>query len=286
MIPGDRPAGVYTTGQLQGLVHLQHRSVGTRAVVVGTELVSWSAVLTLRDAGCATVLMTTQQPRTEAPAGVAMGGRTAFGFPIARRARLARIIGRDRVEAVELEQLDTGARTLVACDAVILTGDWVSDNELCRLRGIELGSGHRGPLVDTALRTSVPGIFAAGNLLHPVDTADVAALDGRHVAEQVRTWLTGDSIDGPAVRLVAEEPFDWVAPGLFRPGDPAPPRRRLLLWGAEHRQVPRVVVTQDGRVLSRRWIPWPLAPGRVFRLPWGLVAGARGDAGDVTIRLG
>ena len=65
MIPGDRPAGVLTTGQLQNLVHVQHRPVGERAVVVGSELVSWSAVLTLREAGCATALMTTEHDRPE-----------------------------------------------------------------------------------------------------------------------------------------------------------------------------------------------------------------------------
>ncbi|MCX6431912.1 MAG: FAD-dependent oxidoreductase [Actinobacteria bacterium] len=286
MIPGDRPAGVYTTGQLQGLVHLRHRSVGSRAVVVGSELVSWSAVLTLREAGCSTDLMATQASRVETPAGLALAGRTVFGFPIARRTRLARIIGRDRVEGVELEHLDTGARTRVPCDTVILTGDWVPDNELTRLRGLELGDGHRGPLVDMALRTSAPGVFAAGNLLHPVDTADVAALDGRHVADAVHAWLSGERVQRPAVRLIAEEPFAWVAPGLLRPGDPPPSRGRLLLWGTEHRALPRVVVEQGGTVISRRRIPWPLAPGRMFRLPYGMVAAARAGAGDVTIRLG
>src|SRR5205823_2521647 len=47
LIPGDRPAGIYTTGQLQNLVHLHHRTPGTRAVIVGAELVSWSAAMTL-----------------------------------------------------------------------------------------------------------------------------------------------------------------------------------------------------------------------------------------------
>ena len=65
LIPGDRPAGVYTTGQLQNLVHLHHRAVGRRAVVVGAELVSWSAVLTLKHAGCRTALMTTTYPSPE-----------------------------------------------------------------------------------------------------------------------------------------------------------------------------------------------------------------------------
>ncbi|HEV7851362.1 MAG TPA: FAD-dependent oxidoreductase, partial [Mycobacterium sp.] len=57
LVPGGRPDGVYTTGQLQNLVHLHHADVGSRALIVGAELVSWSAVLTLREAGCATVGM-------------------------------------------------------------------------------------------------------------------------------------------------------------------------------------------------------------------------------------
>ena len=72
LIPGDRGAGVYTTGHLQNVVHLKHGSVGRRAVVVGAELVSYSAVLTLRQAGCAAALMTTGvlsgiQPRRPHP---------------------------------------------------------------------------------------------------------------------------------------------------------------------------------------------------------------------------
>jgi pyruvate/2-oxoglutarate dehydrogenase complex dihydrolipoamide dehydrogenase (E3) component len=59
LIPGDRARGVMTTGQLQQQVHLHGRSVGERAVVVGGELVSWSAVMTLREAGCRTVAMVT-----------------------------------------------------------------------------------------------------------------------------------------------------------------------------------------------------------------------------------
>ncbi len=102
----------------------------------------------------------------------------------------------------------------------------------------------------------------------------------------MRRWLAGDRERPAAVRLVAAEPFAWVAPGLVRPGDPAPARGRLLLWGLEHRALPRVVVEQAGTVLARRRIPWPLAPGRVFRLPWSMVSAAQADAGDVTIRLG
>ncbi|GAA3302210.1 FAD-dependent oxidoreductase [Dactylosporangium vinaceum] len=202
-IAGDRPAGVYTTGQLQQLVHLHHRPVGRRAVVVGAELVSWSAVLTLRAAGCRTVLLTTELDRPELRLPIR---------PVRTRTRVAAVHGTGRVSTVELEDLRTGRRTRVECDTVVLTGDWVPDHELARAAGLTLDPGTLGPRVDAALRTSRPGVFAAGNLLHPVDTADVAALDGRHVAAAVQQWLAGGAAAaGPGLEVVAEPPLLWVA---------------------------------------------------------------------------
>jgi hypothetical protein len=260
--------------------------VGYRAVVVGSELVSWSAVLTLREAGCQTVLMTSEHPRAESYAAVTLPGRTALGVPVTRRTKVTRVIGRERVEAVEIMRTDSGRRRIVACDTVVFTGDWIPDNELARLGGITIDPGHLGPLVDTALRTSADGVFGAGNLLHPVDTADIAALDGRHVAGSVHRWLEGDRPRPLVVRLVAAEPFAWVSPGIVGLGDVAPARDRVLLWPTEYRPMPRVVVRQDGAVVGHRILPWPAAPGRVFRVPWSVLSGIRPGGGDVTIGLG
>jgi thioredoxin reductase len=170
LIPGDRPAGVYTTGQLQNLVHQQDRCPGRTAVVVGAELVSWSAVLTLRSAGCRTILITTRHPVPESYRVLDLAGRLALRTPVAVRTSVRRILGQGRVRAVELEDLDTGRRWIVECDTVVLTGDWIPDHELARSAGLTIDPGSRAPLVDTALRTSRPGVFAAGNLVHPVDT--------------------------------------------------------------------------------------------------------------------
>lgn len=286
LIPGDRVAGVYTTGHLQNLVHLQHGAVGRRAVVVGAELVSYSAVLTLRQAGCSTVVMTSRYPSPESYRLFALAGRTpVLGVRVATRTRLARIIGKAAVQAVEIEHLDTGARRIVECDTVVLTGDWIPDHELARAAGLDLDPGTRGPVVDSALRTSRPGIFAIGNLVHPVDTADIAALDGRHVADQVLGHLDGRRPADPGVRLDAEAPLRWVAPNVFRPGDPAPARRRLLLWSDEFVRVPTISATQDGHVVGRTTLPWPAAPGRVFRVPSSILDRVDGGRGPVTLAL-
>ncbi len=155
MIPGDRSSGIYTTGYLQNLVHVQHRDVGRRAVVVGAELVSWSAVLTLKHAGCHTALMTTTYPSPESYAVFNIAGRSPIlGVDVATRTRVTRIIGKPALQAVEIENLDTGERRIIDCDTLVLTGDWIPDHELARSAGLDMDPKTLGPVVDTALRTS------------------------------------------------------------------------------------------------------------------------------------
>jgi thioredoxin reductase len=283
-IPGDRPDGVYTTGELQNLVHLGHAPVGRRAVVIGAELVSWSAVLTLRNTGCRTVAMTTAYERSEAYLAFRLVGRLAWRTPVLPRTRVVRIDGRDRVASVLLEDLDTGERRLVGCDTVVTTGDWVPDHELVRLRGLDLDRSTLGPVVDTALGTSAAGVFAVGNLVHPVDTADGAALDGRQVAVGVQAFLDGRRPASRALAVVAVAPFRWVTPQRVALGTTAP-RGDLLLWCDGYQRFPVVRAVQDGRVLARRRLPWPAAPGRVFRVPADLVDRADADGGPVAIGL-
>ena len=79
----------------------------------------------------------------------------------------------------------------------MFTGDWIPDHVLARSAGLAR-PGTRGPAVDTSLATSAPGVFAAGNLIHAAETADVAALSGRHAARQVAAFLAGARPPGAA----------------------------------------------------------------------------------------
>ena len=127
-----------------------------------------------------------------------------------------------------------GERRIINCDTLVLTGDWIPDHELARSAGLDMDSKKLGPLVDTALRASRPGVFAIGNLLHPVDTADIAALDGQHVARHVRDYLAGHASPADGIRILADPLLRWIAPGILRTGDPAPARHRLLMWTDAH----------------------------------------------------
>jgi hypothetical protein len=231
------------------------------------------------------LMMVSAHRRPEAYAAFTVPGRLALRIPVATRTRVTRIVGDGRVTGVELENLDTHARRFVDCDTVVVTGDWIPDNELARAAGLDLDAHTRGPLIDTRQATSTPGVFAIGNLTHPVDTADIAALDGAAVADQVLTYLSTEqpSTASDGMRIVPGAHLKWISPGRYVAGATAPPRQRLLAWPTHEIRFPTVTVRQRGSDIARRRLPWPASPGRVLRIPFAIVRNADPAGGDVTV---
>ncbi|MFD4391344.1 FAD-dependent oxidoreductase [Streptomyces sp. NPDC058486] len=200
LLPGTRPQGILTTGELLRTVSLfGHRPepIGRRAVVVGAGPLAEHAVRLLRHAGVAVAAVLCEGPRA------AIGGD--LRVPVLTHTVVTELTGRGRLAGVTIRRTDgatdgpTGrarARTL-ACDTLVLTGDWIPEHELARAGGLPLDPVTRGPLVDAALRTGVPGVFAAGGLLRGGVPAVRAAAEGRAVAGAVLAHLVGgDSSPG------------------------------------------------------------------------------------------
>jgi glycine/D-amino acid oxidase-like deaminating enzyme len=192
MIPGTRPQGIYTTGSLQRFVYQQHLPVGNRAIIVGAELVSLSALMTLQNANVKCLMMTTEESshQIEFPY-IAMKWAVAdilTRTPIMTNTRITNIFGHKRVEGIELT-FSSGQTRLVECDTIIFTGNWIPENEMARLGGLVMNPLTRGPKIDTEFQSSVKGVFVAGNLLRGVETADHCALEGIRVGRAIAKYL-------------------------------------------------------------------------------------------------
>ncbi|MEU5220346.1 FAD-dependent oxidoreductase [Streptomyces sp. NPDC020807] len=211
LVPGTRPAGVMTTGELQQAVALFGQRVGRRAVVVGGEPVARRAVEVLRAAGAEVAAVVTDLPRTPPGFGTA---------PVLTGATVTELLGRGRLTGVAVRTAD-GRSLVLRGDTVVFTGDWIPDHELARAGGLALAPGTRGPLTDEAFRTSVPGVFAAGNLLHGAEPARVAEAEGRAAAGAVLDALAGRSTPAASVTVTVEGPLRWVTPGLLGAGSGA-----------------------------------------------------------------
>ncbi len=285
LVPGDRPAGVMTTGELQQRVYLGGERLAGRALVVGAEHVSFSAALTLEHAGADVVALVTEHERQQSYAAFRFGAAVRWRVPVWTRSAVRRIAGRGGLEGVEVADVRTGGTRFVPCELVVFTGDWIPDHELARLAGLAMDSGTRGPAVDTTLATSAPGVFAAGNLVHAAETADIAALSGRHAARHIAAFLGGEgAAPGPGVAaagpgtaaagpgtaagarlpMLVEPPLRWISPNAIGSAAP-PPLGRFVLRSAVFRRGVRLEVRQEGRLLARSR-PARLIPERPVHL--------------------
>ncbi len=287
LVPGDRPPGVMTTGELQRRVYLAGQRLPGRALVVGAEHVSFSAMVTLVHAGAQVVALVTDRPRHTSYAAFALAAQWRWHVPVWPGTVVRRVAGPGRLEGVELADARTGAARFVPCGLVVFTGDWIPDHELARAAGLAMDPGTRGPAVDTALATSVPGVFAAGNLVHAAETADIAALGGRHAARGIAASLRRGpgSATGP-VRLpvTVAPPLLWIAPNVLRAGGPAPPRGRFVLRSDIFARRARLEVWQDGRRLATG-VSFGMQPDRPVRLGASWTGRADPGGGPVTVRL-
>jgi hypothetical protein len=250
-------------------------------LIVGAEHVSFSALLTLVHAGVKVAGMATELPRHQSLPGAAVGAALRYRVPLWTRTALTEIRGLPRVEEVELRDLGTGRTRAIACDTVVFTADWIPDHELSVAAGLELDPGTRGPQVDTALRTTHAGLFAAGNLLQGAEPADVAALSGRHAAAAVAGWLNRGDRWPDRVPIVCRPPLLWISPNAVSDVAP-PPRRRFVVRSSAFVSRPGLEIRQDGRVLWCGGLR-KLVPGRSAQLPSSWLSRVDLEGGEIEV---
>jgi len=206
LISGTRPLGVVSTGALQSMIYLKGRKPFERPIIVGTELVSFSAIMTCRHAGIKPVAMIEEADRVTArwPSGLFP---RLIGIPLHLNTRLVGIVGDKRVTSIEVENAD-GTRRTIACDGVILTGRFIPEAALARSGHLEVDTASGGPVVDQFGRCSDPAYFATGNVLRPVETAGWSWNEGRQTGRWVAQDLAG-KLPTPAktIRISTSDPM-------------------------------------------------------------------------------
>ena len=257
LVPGARPErGVLTTGAVQQMETRGIPVPGPRAVVIGSEHVAFSVLLTARHCGLKIVAMAEPGPRVLSLPIAKTVARTVFGVPVLLNTEIEEIQGRATVEAVALRTPDGTRR--IPCDSVIFSGSFVPDSPLSEEGGLVLDPRTGGPVIDSFMRTSRPGVFAAGNLLRPVESSGVAALEGARAGACIAAFLTGrlDGAQAEAAFQLGEGlrylvPQRWAAETVDLSG--APPLRPSLRVAAD--TTARVALRADGAAVwqgSRR----------------------------------
>lgn len=200
-IPGSRPAGVFTAGLAQRYINIENLKPGSRAVILGSGDIGLIMARRCTLEGISVEGVYELMPYANGLRRNVKNCLDDFGIPLHLSTTVTRVIGHDRVEAVEVSQVDEhlasipGTERIVPCDTLLLSVGLIPENELSVAAGVELDPRTRGAVVDQSLQTGVPGIFACGNVLHVHDLADNVTTESERAGAAAAAWALGNGTD-------------------------------------------------------------------------------------------
>ena len=196
-IPGSRPAGVFTAGLAQRYINIENLKPGSRAVILGSGDIGLIMARRCTLEGISVEGVYELMPYANGLRRNVKNCLDDFGIPLHLSTTVTRVIGHDRVEAVEVSQVDEhlapipGTERIVPCDTLLLSVGLIPENELSVAAGVELDPRTRGAVVDQSLQTGVPGIFACGNVLHVHDLADNVTTESERAGAAAAAYALG-----------------------------------------------------------------------------------------------
>jgi NADPH-dependent 2,4-dienoyl-CoA reductase/sulfur reductase-like enzyme len=257
LIPGTRPAGVFTAGAAQRLVNIEGFLPGRRAVILGSGDIGliMARRLTLEGVdveGVYEILLH--------PSGLTRNVVQClndYQIPLHLSHTITRIHGKKRVEGVTVSQVDPnrqpipGSERFVPCDVVILSVGLIPENELSEKTGVRLDQITGGPLVDENMETSRPGIFACGNVLNVYDLVDYVTYTGETAGRGAARFIRGQLPARHPISMVAGSGVRLVVPQQITPERVAE-TLNLYLRVEEVSTNVRILVMNSEQILASR----------------------------------
>lgn len=235
--PGSRPAGIYSAGTAQRFVNLEGYMPGRRVVILGSGDIGLIMARRMTLQGAKVLACVEIMPYSSGLNRNIVQCLEDYGIPLYLSHTVTDIHGRERLTGVTVSRVDEnrkpvpGSEIRFDCDTLLLSCGLIPENELSQGAGVELSPLTSGPVVSETLETSVPGIFACGNVLHVHDLVDHVSAEsfraGRAAASFVRasappapayTVKDGPGVRGTVPQKISARPAEDV-PLMFRPAD-------------------------------------------------------------------
>lgn len=240
-IPGTRPAGIYTAGAAQRLVNRQNLMIGHKVVILGSGDIGMIMARRMTLQGTEVKAVIELLPYLTGLLRNKIQCLDDFGIPLMLSHTISEIIGKDRVEAVRVVKLDNqrqiipGSEQHIECDTLLLSVGLIPENELSRSCGIEMDEVTNGPVVNQYMQTSVPFIFACGNVVHVNDLVDNVSRESETAGCNAARYTLGTlPVNSKTVRCQSGTGIRYVVP------------QQLVLDGSENEITLNFRVTAPG----------------------------------------
>ena len=223
-IPGYRPAGIFTAGTAQRLVNMEGYLPGRKVVILGSGDIGLIMARRMTLEGAEVQVVAELMPYSGGLKRNIVQCLNDYGIPLKLSHTVVDIQGKERVEGVTLARVENGrpvpgTEEHYDCDTLLLSCGLLPENELSRAAGVALSPVTGGPAVNESLETSIPGVFAAGNVLHVHDLVDYvseeAGAAGAHAAAYIQS--AGREAQAAALPVLCRNGVRYTVPSTVRP---------------------------------------------------------------------
>ena len=223
-IPGTRCAGIFTAGAAQRFVNMEECMVGKRIVILGSGDIGLIMSRRLSLEGAEVLACVELMPHSSGLRRNIVQCLDDFGIPLYLSHTVTDIIGRDRVEKVVIQKVDEnrqpipGTEIAFDCDTLLLSVGLIPENELSRQAGIQPDPRTNGPEVFENMETTIPGVFACGNVLHVHDLVDFVTLEAQKAGKSAADYLLRNPLPAEtAYRIEASGDVAYTVPQKLHP---------------------------------------------------------------------
>jgi NADPH-dependent 2,4-dienoyl-CoA reductase/sulfur reductase-like enzyme len=269
-IPGMRPNGVYTAGTAQRWVNVEGYMPSKDVVILGSGDIGMIMARRLTFEGAKVERVLEIQSYLSGLSRNLVQCLQDFNIPLQLNHTVKRIMGKNRVEAVEAVQVDEkwnfipGTEEIIPCDTLLLSVGLIPENELSRKAGVKLDPITGGPYVDETFQTNVPGIFAAGNVVHVYDLVDWVSEAGFEAGKRAAQYaISLRNAEARYIPLKAGKNVRYVVPHKLDKSTLAQEDIRLQMRVTQPIEQPVWVEVHDGGNLVTRKAEKYVRPGEM-----------------------
>ena len=221
-IPGDRPAGVRTAGTAQRYVNIEGYMPGKRVVILGSGDIGLIMARRLTLEGAKVLACVELCPYSNGLTRNIVQCLNDFNIPLYLSHTVTNVIGKNRVEKVQISRVDgftpvPGTEFEIECDTLLLSVGLIPENELTKGAGIDIDRRTNGALVHENMETSVPGIFACGNVTHEHDLVDDVTAESLRAGAAAAKFAAGEFKESPSVTVKNGNGVNYTVPQFVRP---------------------------------------------------------------------
>ena len=223
-IPGYRPAGIYSAGTAQRLVNMEGYMPGREVVILVSGDIGLIMARRMTFEGAIVKVVAELMPFSGGLKRNIVQCLDDYGIPLKLSHTVVDIEGKERVTAVTIAEVGPdmkpipGTEERYTCDTLLLSTGLIPENELSRGAGVEMNPVTSGPAVNEILETSIPGVFACGNVLHVHDLVDYVSEEATRAGENAAKYVQNgckDEKEGADIKLVATEGARYTVPGTI-----------------------------------------------------------------------